>query len=168
MRALPLLVGLAACAGTGEPPDPPLPSHPCDTDQAELGVAPPDGDFGGLSDGGALWCGNPPQGGAPYSPFRIRVAGPEALADGVYVEMIAVDADEGVELAYTDLTMGLTCANVGDSAGFWVGSEAHMRYYGWGLEELDGRTADVTVRVAPIAGDGPEIEETWRVDLVLQ
>ncbi len=169
MRAPLLVIGLLLGACSEPEPEPVLPSHPCASDVARLDVAPPQGEFGDMVDGEALWCGNPPQGGAPYTPFRVRVAGPEALKDGVHIEMVAVDADAGVELAYTDLTMGLTCANVGDSAGFWVGSEAHMRYYGWGLEELDGRTADVTVRVSPIdEASDVVIEETWRVDLVLQ
>lgn len=151
-----------ACAPPPEVPE----VGPCDARHAALEVAPPDGDYGDLVDGADLWCGDPPQGGAPYTPFRLRVAGPEALADGVYVEMTAVDAADGAELAYTDLTMGLTCANVGESAGTWVGGEAHMRYFGYALNDLPGRTAEVTVRVSTLGAEALDLEERWTVQLV--
>ena len=113
-RRLLLSALMTGCEPSGAGPT--IPSHPCASEVVRLDVAPPDGDFGDLADGGALWCGDPPQGGAPYTPFRIRVAGPEALEDGVLVEMTAVALEDGAELAVTELTMGLTCANVGESA----------------------------------------------------
>ena len=158
---------LAACAPTGPGPGE-LPTHPCASESSGIEVAPPDGDFGDLAEGGSLWCGNPPQGGAPYTPFRIRLDGPEALENGVYIEMIATDLSDGSELAYTDLTMGLTCANVGESAGSWVGSEAHMRYYGQELLDLQGREAEITVRASALGPDPVEVEATWNVSLVLE
>jgi hypothetical protein len=82
--------------------------------------------------------------------------------------MTAVDAEDGSELAYTDLTMGLTCANVGESAGTWVGSEAHMRYYGHVLDDLDGREAVVTVRASAISTPDVEATTSWQVQLVLE
>ncbi|MBX2803392.1 MAG: hypothetical protein KTR31_37270 [Myxococcales bacterium] len=166
MRTLPLgmglLVGLVAC---DEPPPVP-PGHPCDADTTALDAAPPRGEFGDLVDGSALWCAIPPQGGAPYSPFRVRVQGPEALSEGVWLSMTAVDRDDGEELAYTDLNMGVTCANVGDSAGFWVSSEAHMRYSGWALDELDGRRARIELHAESLDGS-VVIDHTADVDLVL-
>lgn len=165
MRAVPFVL-LAACS-PGEPP-PEVPSHPCASNTTRLDVAPPQGEFGDLADGDALWCGNPPQGGAPYTPFRVRLAGPEALEEGVYIEMTAVDVEDGSELAYTDLTMGVTCANVGESAGTWVGSEAHMRYFGHVLEDLDGREAEVTVRASALAAPDVEATTSWQVLLVLE
>lgn len=166
MRSALVLAWIAGCGPTG-PGEPGAPKHPCASRRARIEVAPPDGTFGDLSGGDALWCGNPPQGGAPYTPFRVRLSGPEALEDGVYVEMTAVDLEDGSELAYTDLTMGLTCANVGESAGSWVGSEAHMRYYGWALDQLDGREAEVTVRASGLGPRPVEVEASWRVHLVV-
>jgi hypothetical protein len=132
----------------GPPPPPP---GPCESASAEVDVAPPWGDYGDFVDGVELWCGNPPQGGAPYSPFRFRLLGPEAFADGVELVMTAADPDDGTELGWTSLTMGLTCANVGESAGYWVGSEAHLRYSGWSLDELGGKAASITMEATAIS-----------------
>jgi hypothetical protein len=161
-----LLLALAACAAPIEE-GPPPPEHPCSQDQGAIDVAPPHGDFGELVDGGTLWCGNPPQGGAPYSPFRLRIQGAEGFEDGVLVEMTAADLADGSELAFTSLTMGLTCANVGESAGMWVGSEAHMRYNGYGLDELDGRSAEITFRATAQADPELWVETVVDVELVL-
>jgi hypothetical protein len=91
------------------------------------------------------------------------VRGPEAFQDGVELEMLVEDATDGTELGFTSLTLGLTCANVGDNEGFWVGSEAHLRYPGQVLTDLPGTEVDLTVRAAPLEGDGPVLQETWRV-----
>jgi hypothetical protein len=138
---------------------------PCDHEAASVEVAPPFGDYGELVQGASLWCGDPPQGGAPYSPFRMRVQGPEPFEDGAQIEMTAVDPADGAELAFTSLTMGLTCANVGESEGYWVGSEAHMRYTGWGLDELAERDAEVTITA--IALTDPAVRASVTVPVVL-
>jgi hypothetical protein len=161
-----LLVGLVGC--TGEPPTTGFPPGPCESAVARVEVAPPDGDFGDLADGDALWCGNPPQGGAPYTPFRLRIGGPEGWEDGVEIEMSAVDLASGEDLAWTSLTLGLACANVGESAGMWVGSEAHMRYNGWNLDELEGREAEVTVRATALADPTLWAEQVFDVVLTAQ
>lgn len=138
---------------------------PCEVEATGIDVAPPFGTFGELVDGSDLWFGNPPQGGAPYSPFRVRVHGPEAFEDGVTIEMSAVDAADGTELAWTSLTMGLTCANVGENEGYWVGSEAHMRYSGWSIADLVGRTALVTITASGIAD--PTVSSSATVEVIL-
>ncbi|MEZ4235332.1 MAG: hypothetical protein R3F59_04065 [Myxococcota bacterium] len=159
---------MAACAPPPETTTTDPFEHPCATDAGRLDLAPPGGDFGDITPDGPLWCGNPPQGGAPYTPFRVRVRGPEAFKEGVALEMVASDVQTGEELAYTELTLGLTCANVGESAGFWVGSEAHMRYDGWGLDELDGRTAAITVTGTAISDASVEVVAEHEVVLVLE
>lgn len=152
---------LAGCPQAAPPP----PLGPCDFDRAAIEVAPPDGEFGDLTDGAALWCGNPPQGGAPYTPFRVRLTGPQAWQDGIELEMSAIEAETGVELGWTSLTLGLTCANVGESAGAWVGAEAHLRYNGWNLDELEGRSARLSLRATAL-GDA-ELDAATAVDVVL-
>lgn len=156
-----LALGLVACS---EPPIE-IGVPPCDSSALVLQAAPARGAFGDLTDG-RLWCGIPPQGGAPYSPLRIRLLGGSDWSAGAHLELIASDLDDGSELAYTELDMGLVCANVGDNEGFWVGSEAHMRYDGLGLDDLDGRLARLTVRASTL--DGLEqTEASWQVDLSL-
>jgi hypothetical protein len=158
----------AGCTDEPGPPDLP-PMHTCAAAAtARVDLAPPGGDYGDIEEGGPLWCGNPPQGGAPYTPFRLRLLGPEGLEDGVTLEMVAADTETGEELAYTTLVMGVTCANVGDSEGFWVGSEAHMRYTGWELDDLDGRTAEITVTATGVADPSVRIVRQHEVLLVLE
>lgn len=166
--ALPGIALLWAGCAEAPPVEPPPPVHPCASAEVALEVAPPDGDYGELQDGDDLWCGNPPQGGAPYTPFRMRLHGPDALADGVVIEMVALDPEDGTELGRIDVALGLTCANVGDSAGWWVaGGEAHLRYYGFLLEELDGVEAEIAVRASSVDGT-VEVEDSWLVGLTLQ
>ena len=166
MRPALLLAALVGCAAAPEGDDAPEPPvHPCDSDVGRLDVAPPNGEFGELVDGGALWFGNPPQGGAPYSPFRLRILGDLAFGDGVSVEMMASDPSDGSELAYTTLAMGVACANVGESAGMWVGSEAHMRYDGFSLNALDGRAAEIKLRATAVSD--PEVVVETTADVVL-
>ncbi|MEQ1502444.1 MAG: hypothetical protein ABMB14_09440 [Myxococcota bacterium] len=143
------------------------PLHPCATPEMAVEAAPPHGDYGEFADGADLWCGNPPQGGAPYSPFKLRLSGPDEVGEGIAVEMTATDAATGEELAYTTLTMGLTCANVGENAGHWVGSEAHLRYGGWTLDALDGRLADVTIHAEAMADPSIAADVSASVALVL-
>ncbi|HHO53066.1 MAG TPA: hypothetical protein ENK18_19860 [Deltaproteobacteria bacterium] len=161
--ALPLIWLLGCSEEPIETPAPILP--PCHSDTLSIDAAPSRGAFGDLL-GGSLWCGNPPQGGAPYSPLRLRLEGSSGWSAGMFLELIATDLADGTELAYTALEMGLVCANVGESEGSWVGSEAHMRYDGRTLDDLEGRTAELTVRAAALEGD-EQVEASWWVDLVL-
>ena len=161
------LLGLAACEPEPELP-PPLPGHLCASEEQAIELAPPEGSFGDLVDGSDLWCGNPPQGGAPYTPFRVRFVGPEEYEDGVLIDLSAVDNETGETLASTEVALGLVCANVGESANKWVGAEAHMRYDGWPLPELEGRDAHLTVAAVPVVGDVLPVEGEWDVRLVLE
>lgn len=163
MRAVwSLALVVVGCAPLPEPPPP-----PCAAEEAALELAPPFGAFGELEDGGELWCGDPPQGGAPYSPFRVRIEGPEALADGVSLQMTATDAEDGGVLGSTGLVLGLVCANAGESAGTWVGGEAHLRYEGSALEDLDGRAVDLVVTATSLGAEPVVAEIALRVHLVV-
>jgi hypothetical protein len=164
----PLLLAVALLGACSAEPVPQPPLLPCEQEEAEVEATPARGAWGDLYDGGTLWCGNPPQGGAPYSPFRVRMTGPEAVGDGITLELVAVEQGTGVELAYTELTMGLTCANVGENEGYWVGSEAHMRYTGFSLEELGGRQAELQIRAAAMSDPSVEAEMLVEVELVLE
>ena len=137
----------------------------CDAPRVEVEVAPPYGDFGDLRDGDDLFCGSPPQGGAPYTPLRFRAVGPEVLGDGVDVRVTAVDADTDEVLGDTQLSFGVVCANAGDSAGYWTGSEVHLRYDGWELPELEGRRARVTFGVNAFQQAAPAGSTTYDVTL---
>lgn len=159
-RLLPLL--LAAC-----PEAPTLPPHPCHSDATAVDVTPAREPFGAMGDGTELWSGIPPQGGAPYTPLRTRVLGPEVLFDGMVLELVVEDDRTGEELSYSESQTRMTCANVGESAGYWVGSEIHLRYPGYSLEALEGRDATLTVRVTSL-DDTVSIEGQWSVGLVVE
>jgi len=100
----------------------------------------------GLDDA-EIGCGIPPQGGAPYARFRLRI-GDLALDDGATVTVTVTDLDTGEALGGTELVMGFVCSNVGDDADHWVGSEVHARFDGYSVEELLGRHVQVVASVA--------------------
>ena len=125
------------CAGIGAP----------GLDVVPVGLA-----FDGFVDGEPLPYGNPPQGGAPYAPLRVRVSGLEGLDVGVHLEATATDADDGAFLGEASLDTRLVCANVGDSAGMWTGADVHLRFPGWSLEDLAGRSAEVEVTATDLEG----------------
>lgn len=144
---------------------PTLPAHPCHADMDwEVDIAAPRGSFGEVD---LLWSGIPPQGGAPYTPIRPRVRGPDVLFDGMGLEVLLSDADTGEELSVTDLDTRMTCANVGESAGYWVGSELHLRYPGVDLADLEDRDVTLSMRVTSI-DQTAVIEDEWLVTLVLE
>lgn len=117
-----------------------------------LEVAPSDLDFGVFQPGDALDYGTPPQGGAPYSPYHLRTTGLQDPGEGVVVDLWAVDTDDGSDLGSVQYDVRLICANVGDSAGWWVGSDVHMRFEGWSLDDLEGRSAELGVEVSDLHG----------------
>ena len=149
MRPIALVLGLVACAEA---------THaPCqDMGDPDLDVAPADVAFGAFIDGDELPVGNPPQGGAPYTPLHARVEGLTSLREGVTIDLFGVDLDDGSELGELSTPSGLVCANVGDSAGTWIVADLHFRYFGWWLDDLPGRRAEITVIVRDV--DGGEVE----------
>jgi hypothetical protein len=161
-----LLVGLlGACAPPAE--ERPVPALDEEEEPvATLEVAPPGGGFGDLQDGAVVWCGIPPQGGAPYTPLMFRLWGPEVLGEGIVLDMWARDLD-GTELGYTSLTMGLVQANVGENAGAFVGAEAHLRYEGAGLEELAEREVILSLQASALEDPSVVGAHSAQVTLVL-
>lgn len=165
VRASFVVVGalvVAACDGGSGTDDTGFSPFPCATPEVGLEVAPPDGGYGDLSLGGDLWVGLPPQGGAPYTPLRLRVSGPGAFYDGVNVDIDVTE--EGTLLAETSLPMRLVCANVGENAGHWVGAEVHLRWFGLALDELAARNVRVTVSVS--ADSEPSVVATSEGDVI--
>lgn len=158
-----LLLLAASCAD-----GPVLPAHPCHAEADwTVEITPAREPFGSMTEGGPLWCGIPPQGGAPYTPVRARVRGPDSLRDGMQLYVVATDAETGEELSVTDLpSTRMTCANVGESAGYWVGSELHLRFPERTLQDLSEREVDLTLEVSTEDGS-VVIEDRWLVTLVL-
>lgn len=141
--------GLAAWGGCVEEPDF-VPA--CVADRTTVEVAPPDGDFGTLHPGDPLFCGTPPQGGAPYTPWRFRFTGPASAADGVLAHVTATDRDTDELLGDTAVALGVVCANAGTSAGWFTAAEVHLRYEGHTVGDLDGRAAEIRFAVEPAEG----------------
>lgn len=146
-----LLLGFAtACEAEPEPP-----ALACAAGDPVVELATRAVGYGELGNGEAIECGIPPQGGAPYSAFLVRAAGLNQGELGLGLEIVAVDADTGEELGVADYDQRMVCANAGRSAGYWVSSEVHLRYNGWALEELEGRTVELVARV--IGEDAVEV-----------
>jgi len=136
--ALVALAGLCACEG-----DAPI-EGPCPLRETpSLEVALRDGAFG-LADDTTVPYGMPPQGGAPFAPFRVRAWGVAPDPAGFHVVMTAVDATSGDVICSGDYVQGFVCANVGESAGARVAPELHLRFYEQGLDGLQGRAADLS------------------------
>jgi hypothetical protein len=149
-----------------ERPEKPEPVDPClPHDQPTLEIAQEEGAPFGLLDGDPIFYGHPPQGGAPYAPFRMRLSGLADLTEvGAAVLAVAVDTHTGETLGTAELNHRWICANVGDDAGFHVGADVHMRFYGWTLEELVGREADLQLLVED--GQGVTVDAGYRGPLV--
>jgi len=157
MRPWPLLLLLVGCAESV--------GAPCEeVGDPDLDVAPADVQFGAFVDGDPLPVGNPPQGGAPYTPLHVRVDGLVSLQEGVNIDLSGVDPDDGSDLGELSTPSGLVCANVGDSAGRWIVADLHFRYFGWALADLPGRVAEISVLVRDVEGN--EVETTLLGTLV--
>jgi hypothetical protein len=141
-----LLAGFGCAAETEEPP--------CTVSgDPGLEVAPADVDFGGFVDGDPLYYGVPPQGGALYSPFHARVAGVTDLDEGALVSLTGTDPADGTVIAQTDYELRLVCANVGESAGQWLGTDLHLRFGDWRIDDLVGRAMRLELAVSNLDGD---------------
>ena len=148
------LTALLACE---EPPpdDPPDPGE-CALDAGEEPVVELSHYFSPYGDiGETIYCGIPPQGGAPYSPFGVRLRGLDLDADDgtVTVAMRATDVDTGELVGTADYTERFLCSNVGDNEGYWVGAELHLRYFGYELTDLDTRVIRLEVEATSVGGD---------------
>jgi len=148
MRGAVLVVAMcfAGCAGGGEAPggtgdtgwvDTDVPCYPHGPPRLDVG----EGAEGWGIDGIDIITGIPPQGGAPYARFRVRVANLE-LSDGAEVLVHLYDRDD-VLVGHVEVMSGFVCANVGDNADHWVTPEVHARFDGLELLELH----EVPVRI---------------------
>jgi len=142
--AFPFLLTLAAC-GDGGGEDTALDPGMCEASANPNLELAQYGPYGELDDGTDFLYGHPPQGGAPYAPFSLRISGMDQGELGMEIVMIATDSQTGEALGTGDYMQRFICSNVGDNTGMFVGADLHMRFYGWELDDLAGRAADVTV-----------------------
>ncbi len=83
------------------------------------------GTFGELGD--TVWCAIPPQGGAPYAPFGLRVRGVLPLeGNGLHVTIRAVDTATQEAVGEGEFWDAFLCSNVGDNEGYWIKNELHL------------------------------------------
>jgi hypothetical protein len=160
--SLPLLALLAACSGpsadgadggTPETGDtgPYVPDCLVADDQPVLEVAYESGAFGELVDGVSAPVGIPPQGGAPYTPFAIRLTGTGDIHLGEHITARATR--EGVEIGSLDPSDDAMdaipiCSNVDPNAGWWMTWGVHIRYWNDALDDLVGSTVEFSFDVA--------------------
>lgn len=130
-----------ACGG--QPDDSGLP--PVCEDAAPLLEVAQRGDYGEMTDGADVMYGHPPQGGAPFSPFRFRITGLVQPETGYVVTVEAYEDEE--LLGESTYHHRFLCADVGEHDGTLVASEVHLRYTGWSLDELEDRSARFDVVV---------------------
>jgi hypothetical protein len=148
-----MLLALLACAavpdGGGEDTAPPAAPDCFAEGDPRMEVALESGGFEEVSEGMIAPVSIPPQGGAPYTPWQVRVTGDGALNLGV--RMVATAGDLG------DVVLDLTpiCANVEPNDGWWMLTGVHVRYWDYTVEELVGRTVDVHFSLQDVGG-GPE------------
>lgn len=130
-----------------------VPSGPCPA-SAEPWAELSQGSGWGIDDGTPVAFGIPPQGGAPFAPFTVRLHGMPASVDGYEVEMEAFDHVLGEVVGTGSYLQRFVCANVGDNAGTRIASEFHMRFFGW--EPADLAEHDVTIEISvAVPGDAP-------------
>ena len=138
---------LLACKGPSTPIDPGT-CPQLDEPYAELSQ----GDGWDLTDGTPVEFGIPPQGGAPYAPFEIRLIG-MVSSDWYTVDMAAYDTTTAEMIGTETFSQRFVCANVGEHAGTRYTPELHMRFYGWEPPEIDGAEVDVEITISPEQGD---------------
>ena len=145
---------LLACSGGDTAWVTPEPG--CADGEARLEMAPVGAPYG-ATDGLEVGYGWPPQGGAPFAPFIVRLSG-LVVDDRVEMSVDVVDDATGEVIGYGSAPMGLVCANVGDDEGWYVSAELHALFWGIELDALDGRQVQVRVEadvpeVGPVAAD---------------
>ena len=145
LRFLPFLIGCS----TG-PLDLP---NACEAGAPVSHLAMGDGDYRHVEDGADIECGIPPQGGAPYTPFQIRIAGLDQNKEGLTVSMESIDMETGELLGTSNYVQYFICSYAGENKGFYVTSEFHMRYPDRSLDDLDGREAEVVIEATNSDGE---------------
>lgn len=141
LLVLPLLL-VFGCEG----PPPTLLPDTCPTllvPTAELSQS----DEWGMQDGDPVAFGIPPQGGAPFAPFGLRVWGMSASVDGYEIEMSAFERSTGELIGTASYEQRFVCANVPPNEGSRVTSELHMRFFGFEPDEIAGIQVDVEIEI---------------------
>ncbi len=156
MRALSLAAVLVFGGCVGDGPNPPS-IEGCEwvgdavlefgQDLAEVGPQP---------DGGSISYGNPPQGGAPYAPFQIRIHAELQPGVRVPVDGTIVEVGTGEVLATAEQSQAFICSNVGAHSGWLYGGEVHLRFWDRSLEELEGRQVEIDLSMQ--IPEGPLLE----------
>lgn len=160
----------AACVGGGNGGHTDLPGDTDDTDVTVTAPCawkePPRVEFardvttGTPPDGTAIQYGNPPQGGAPYAPFEVRLHAEYDTTQRIEVSANAIDTTSGEELGTIVQPQVFLCSNAGPHAGWLYGGEVHVRFWDRSLEELEGREVRVTLNVALPGGAEPVVAST--------
>ncbi|MCB9678906.1 MAG: hypothetical protein H6737_27645 [Alphaproteobacteria bacterium] len=114
----------------------------------------------GMSDGDPIAFGIPPQGGAPYAPFDVRLIGVAASNDGYTVTTEAWRRSDGELVGSGEYLQRFVCANVGENEGTRFASEFHMRFFGFEPPDLADEEVDVAITVTPASGE-PVVAEFW-------
>jgi hypothetical protein len=142
---LPWVLALGACVGDG--PEPEVPCGPVgDTPALQIGQhLAVDGP---MQAGDDVGYGTPPQGGAPYAPFEVRL---QAVlgdpASRVAARGSAVEVATGEVIGSVEQTQAFFCSNTGVHEGWLYGGEIHIRFWDEPLEALEGREIDVLVEI---------------------
>lgn len=150
MRRMLGLMVLMACAG-GEVDTDPLPQdcEPADSPSLEFAR---DLSVGVMTDGDVIAYGTPPQGGAPYAPFQVRVDADVPTGERFPVVATAVTTDTQEEIGTAAQNQAFICSNTGVHAGWRFGGEVHIRFWDQPLEDLEGR--EITVSLTLDDGSG--------------
>ncbi len=121
----------------------------------------------GMEDGDPVQFGIPPQGGAPYAPFDLRLVGMPSSNDGYAVQTDATRVSDGELVGEGRYVQRFVCANVGDNAGTRFASEFHMRFFGFEPPELADDEVEVYISVTPDGGETVETTFTGPLSWVL-
>jgi len=114
------------------------------------------GESWGMIDGDPIEFGIPPQGGAPYAPFDLRLVGVAPSPDGYTVITEATLQSTGDLVGTGEYEQRFVCANVGENEGTRFASEFHTRFFGFEPDQLAGEWVDVEIQVVP-AGAQPVV-----------
>jgi hypothetical protein len=140
----------AACAGAGPEVGPcePADGVPALEIGQQLAVDGP------MHDGDPVSYGIPPQGGAPYAPFELRLQAELVEPTARVVSSgEAVERSTGEVIGSVEQTQAFFCSNTGVHEGWLYGGELHLRFWDEPLEALEGREIEVRVRVELLDGE---------------
>lgn len=150
-----LFFALLGCPGA------PTSSGTCDVNDAPTIDAAQTGGDWNLPEG-VVNFGIPPQGGAPYAPFEVRLVGVEA-AEAYRIRMSAII--DGETYTTPPINERFVCRNVGEESGTRYTPDLHMRFFGSEPPELD--QLDVELVFEAYIGNADEPIVSRSIDAVL-